>query len=145
MRHIFDTHIGDLELDTISHDSCNEANSQILLKVKSNLASSIKFSRTIPTVPQVTDLRKVRFMRHAVVMFWSKWIFRKKIDTLLMFHMTSFKFRTMKFLRKALLNLELLMIVRIGRTFCGWNKYWWHWKYWIFLSKTLLLNIDTTI
>lgn len=69
MRDIFDEHIGDLELDTIRHDTCNEANSQIQLKVKSNLASSIKFSRTVPTVPGMTDFSKVSFIRYATICY----------------------------------------------------------------------------
>lgn len=70
MRHIFDEHIGDLELDTIKHDTCNVANSQIQLKVKSNLKSSIEFSRTVPTVPtfpKITDLSKVSIIRYITV------------------------------------------------------------------------------
>lgn len=54
MRHMFEENLNDLDLNTISHDNCNEANSQILLAVKSNLASSINFSRIVPTLPTMT-------------------------------------------------------------------------------------------
>lgn len=61
MRYMFDEHLTDLQLKTIRHDNCNGASSQILLTVKSNLASSINFSRTVPTLPSmiVTNSKEV--------------------------------------------------------------------------------------
>lgn len=67
MRSMFDDNISGLQLNTIRHDTCNEANSQILLKVKSNLASSLKFSRTVPMLPNMTILNKVSFVRHSLI------------------------------------------------------------------------------
>lgn len=73
MSHMFDENIGDLKLNPISHDNCYEANSQILLKVKSTLQSSIHFSRTSSTVPSIPNLNKVsckaliwRFLIHKI-------------------------------------------------------------------------------
>ncbi|KAJ6646755.1 UBX domain-containing protein 1, partial [Pseudolycoriella hygida] len=54
MRNLFEQNIGNIYLNTIRHDNCNEASSQILLKVKSHLESSINFSQSVTTVPSMT-------------------------------------------------------------------------------------------
>lgn len=56
--------LNDLRLNRIRHDNCNAANSQVLLTVKSNLASSINFSQMVPTLPSLTDFNVSEKVRH---------------------------------------------------------------------------------
>lgn len=83
MRHMFEENVSHLQLSTISHDNCNEANSQILLAVKSNLASSINFSRMVPTLPTMTmtnSNKEVSCVRISLTVFCIKILILQAAD-----------------------------------------------------------------
>lgn len=89
MRSVLHENIGDLQMNTISHDNCKVGNSQKPSEGKSNFSPSNNFSRTAPrdsiipapttvsalpvfstvvteaTVPSMTDLSQVSFLCHS--------------------------------------------------------------------------------